>query len=243
MLLKDLTSVLEEIAPSRLARMGDEPSWQGSERSGVSKLGVCVDTTEKNLLEAASLGVDAIVAHHGWDGKFPALVHDHKIAIYRCHTNWDRAPEGNSVVLARLFSLAGIEAFNYSAVGDCPSTEAGALLSMAASKLGLSAIRYYGDPKTPVTRLGVMAGSCFGPNFPDEWAELWRRGVHAVFSGDLSQRVGMTFAERGIFAGDIGHSTSELPGMEHMAELLRERVPVPVVMLRDVYQVNCAQIK
>ncbi len=243
MLLKDLTSIIDELAPARLARMGDEPGWQGSKTEEVTKLGVCVDTTEKNLLEAASLGVDAIIAHHGWDGTLSAMVHDHKLAIYRCHTNWDRAPEGNSVVLARLFGLTGIEAFNYSAVGNCAATEAGAVLSMAATKLGLSVARYYGDPKMVVTRVGVMAGSCFGPNFPDEWAELWRRGIQIVLSGDLTQRVGMTFAERGIFAGDISHSPSELPGMEHMAELLRQRLSIPVAVLRDVYQVKTQAIR
>ena len=237
MLLKDLTAVLDELAPSTLARMGDEPLWQGARRDEVTKLGVCVDTTEKNLLEAASLGVDAIVAHHGWDGTLEAVVQDHKMAIYRCHTNWDRAPEGNSVTLARLFNLSDIEAFNYSAVGNCPATEAGAVLSEAAGKLRLPALRYYGDPKVVVTRIGVMAGSCFGPNFPDEWAELHRRGAQVVLSGDLTQRVGMTFAERGIFVGDISHSPSELPGMEHMAELLRSRLSIPVAVLRDVYQV------
>lgn len=242
MLMSDLQTIMEDLAPARLARMGDEPGWQGTHRDDVTRLAVCVDTTPSNLREAANQGVDTIIAHHGWDGSLPDVVREKKIAIYRCHTCWDRAPEGNSVVLARRLHLSRIEAFNYSAVGDCPPTPARRVLTLAGTIVGREMIPYMGNPEQIITRVGVMAGACFGPNFPDEWAELGRRGAEMVLSGDLTQRVASAFVERGIFVGDIGHSCSELPGMEHMADLLRERVKIPVAVLRGVYGLNMAAV-
>ena len=239
-LLTDLNLVLEQLAPACLARMGDEPHWQGPVRTSVSKLAVCVDSTEENLRLAGELGVDAIVSHHGWDGTLPDLIEEKQIAIYKCHTNWDRAPGGNSVVLAERLGLQEIIGFNYSAVGNCPPTVAADLITRAARLVGRRAVPYLGDPLRQVSRVGVMAGACFGPGFEDEWAELLRRGAEIVLSGDMSQRVGRSFVTRGVIAVDIGHSSSELPGMERLAELLRERLSIPVVTLRDYYRLEVA---
>lgn len=238
--MTDLNRVLEELAPARLARMGDEPGWQGSTRTNVDKLAVCVDSTAENLRLAAELGVDAIVSHHGWDGTQPELVQARQLAIYKCHTNWDRAPGGNSVVLAERLGLQNIVGFNYSAIGDCPVTPAADLIVRAARLVGRRAVPYMGAPLRQINRVAVMAGACFGPGFEDEWAELLRRGAEMVFSGDMSQRVGRSFVTRGVIPVDIGHSSSELPGMERLAELLAERLPIPVVMLSDYYRPEVA---
>lgn len=238
----ELNRVLEQLAPARLARVGDEPHWQGVARVEVSKLGVCVDSTPENLRLAAELGIDAIISHHGWDGCLPELVAERQLAIYKCHTNWDRAPGGNSVVLAERLGLGDILAFNYSAVGNCPATRVADLIVQAGRLVGRRAVPYMGDPTRVVRRVGVMAGACFGPGFEDEWAELLRQGVEAVFSGDMSQRVGRAFVTRGVVAVDIGHSSSELPGMERLAELLAERLPIPVVLLADYYRQDVAII-
>lgn len=239
-LIAELHKAIEQLAPARLARLGDEPHWQGEERDTARKIGVCVDTTPDNIRLAAELGVEALIAHHGWDGSMPDLVRKHRITIYKCHTNWDRAPGGNSMVLAELMGLQNIVGFNYSAVGDCAASPAAELLTRAARMVGLKTLRYTGDPTRYITRVGLMAGACFGPGFEDEWAELLRRGCQLILSGDLSQRVGRMFASRGVIAADIGHSSSELPGMERLAELLRDLVPVPVLVLRDVYGLEVA---
>ncbi len=242
MMQSDLQSVLERLAPASLARMGDEPHWQGVPRTEIGKLAVCVDTTEENLRQAVELGVNAIVSHHGWDGTLPELVAEQQLAIYKCHTNWDRAPGGNSVVLAERLGLGSILGFNYSAVGDCAPTAAADLITRAGRLVGRRAVPYVGDVRQQVTRVGVMAGACFGAGFEDEWAELLRRGAQMVLSGDLSQRVSRAFDSRGVIAVDIGHSSSELPGMERLAELLGRELPIPVVMLYDYYRLQTALI-
>lgn len=242
MLLSELQTVLDRLAPASLARMGDEPYWQGVKRVEIEKLAVCVDTTEENLRQAAELGVEAIVAHHGWDGTLPELVAEQQLAIYKCHTNWDRAPGGNSVVLAEGLGLGNIVGFNYSAVGDCTPTAAADPITRAGRLVGRRAVPYVGDVRRRVNRVGVMAGACFGPGFEDEWAELLRRGAELVFSGDLSQRVSRAFDARGVIAVDIGHSSSELPGMSRLAELLDRELPIPVVMLYDHYRLQTALI-
>jgi putative NIF3 family GTP cyclohydrolase 1 type 2 len=99
-----------------------------------------------------------------------------------------------------------------------------------------------GDPQRLIQRVGLMAGACFGPGFEDEWAELLRRGAEIVFSGDMSQRVGHSFVARGAIAVDIGHSSSELPGMERLCQLLGARLPIPVVRLSDYYRQDVAII-
>jgi putative NIF3 family GTP cyclohydrolase 1 type 2 len=240
--MTDLQLVLEQLAPARLARMGDEPHWQGYQRNSVSKLGVCVDSTAENLQLAAELGVDAIVAHHGWDGSLPELVSAKQMAIYKCHTNWDRAAGGNSVVLAEQLGLREIVGFNYSAVGNCAPMAAADLITRAGRLVRRRAVPYLGDALQQVNRVGVMAGACFGPGFEDEWAELLRQGAQMVLSGDMSQRVARSFVSRGVIAVDIGHSSSELPGMERLADLLGERLPIPVVMLQDCYRLQVAMV-
>lgn len=242
MLLTDLQLALERIAPARLARMGDEPHWQGAQRTEIRKLAVCVDTTAENLRQAVELGVEAIVSHHGWDGTLPELVAEQRLAIYKCHTNWDRAPGGNSVVLAERLGLGDIVGFNYSAVGDCAPTAAADLITRAGRLVGRRTVPYVGDVRRQIARVGVMAGACFGAGFEDEWAELLRRGVEMVLSGELTQRVGRAFDSRGVIAVDIGHSPSELPGMERLAALLGQALPIPVVMLHDHYRLQTAMI-
>lgn len=232
----ELTAVLQEIAPSRWARMGDEPHWQGSEREEVAAVAVCVDTTAANLQRAAELGADAIVAHHGWDGSCPDIIEAKGICVYRYHTNWDRAPEGNSVILARELGLSDIEGFNYSAIGNCPAQSGEQILRRAAEVVERPYLPYQGDLSAVVQRVGVMAGACFNPSFADEWAELIRRGAQVILSGELSQRSGRDFVQRGILVADIGHSSSEIQGMRHLAKLLAARLPVPVHMLEDYYR-------
>ncbi len=237
---EELVRILFEMAPPALAREGDEPGFLARFERPVERIGVCTDPTEGNLKEAARLGLDFVVSHHDWFREAKGAVQAARISLFKMHTNWDRCPEGNSVVLGRIIGLAGLTPMNYSAYGRLPvPTTLRGFLGRVSRLFGARNLPYMGDPGAAVRTVGVIAGACFSPSFQGEWEDLKARGCDTILSGDLVQSTARFMRLNAMSAVDLGHSPSERPGLAHLAELLRERLGdrVAVTFLPDIYGV------
>ena len=116
---KELTALVEEYAPVRLAEPWDRVGWQlGDPRSPVARIVLTLDV-HREVVEESGAG-DLIVAHHPLffqplshvrldeaRGRLVAACLAKNIGVYAAHTNLDRAPAGVTAVLARELGLAG----------------------------------------------------------------------------------------------------------------------------------------
>ncbi len=115
--IKDIVNHLEKIAPPSIQESYDNSGLLiGNAETEVSKILLCLDSTEAVLEEALAKGCNLIVAHHPivWGGLkritgktvtervvIKAIKND--IAIYACHTNLDKVHQGvNSKFAERL---------------------------------------------------------------------------------------------------------------------------------------------
>lgn len=119
MLISDLITTLENIAPPDLAADGDTIGLQvGSRGREVRRVCVTLDVTQDIIDKAVSLAPDIIVAHHPLIHTPLAAVSEDSpvgrrvtklirsdIALYVMHTNFDCAPGGTNDVLADLLGL------------------------------------------------------------------------------------------------------------------------------------------
>ncbi|MBQ9941447.1 MAG: Nif3-like dinuclear metal center hexameric protein [Christensenellaceae bacterium] len=129
---KQLTKLVEELAPLRYAYEWDNSGEQVRMHGGCEKLLICLEVTQKTLDEAIALGCDAILCHHPLlfkpvkklDAAHPVTslvlkAAAHGINIYAAHTSCDCAPGGVNKALAdklgiieqKLFVKEGSEPF------------------------------------------------------------------------------------------------------------------------------------
>lgn len=108
MKVKDIISVMEEIAPSYLAMKGDRIGLHvGEENVPVNTIFLCLDATEETVKEAKEKGAQLIICHHPLiyepltqlnfiqpPGSTIKKVAEYGISVYAAHTNLDIAPGG-----------------------------------------------------------------------------------------------------------------------------------------------------
>jgi dinuclear metal center YbgI/SA1388 family protein len=118
-----VTSLIEELAPKRLAEDWDNVGWQvGDSRSEVNTVLVSLDPSPAALAQAKRLKAELLVTHHPL--LFRPLKHlrldlpaeqlvarflEAKIGVYSAHTNLDNARQGTSEVLAQKLGLTNTE--------------------------------------------------------------------------------------------------------------------------------------
>ncbi len=117
--VKEIASVLEELAPCALAESGDNVGLLvGRAEQEIDAVLLALDLTEEVVDEAVELGAGLIITHHPpiykpltnlrLDRPAGALwekLIKNGVSVYTLHTNYDRAPEGLNEYLARLLNL------------------------------------------------------------------------------------------------------------------------------------------
>ena len=120
-LVRDIARAMEEIAPTALAEEWDNPGLQvGSPEEEVERVLVALTPLPEVFDEAEESGADFLLFHHplifgGLDrvdtSRYPGSLISRAvrsgIAVYAAHTNYDAAPDGVSVALARALGLEG----------------------------------------------------------------------------------------------------------------------------------------
>ncbi|WP_165000320.1 Nif3-like dinuclear metal center hexameric protein [Anaerophilus nitritogenes] len=120
--IKNITRIMEEIAPSYLAESWDNVGLQiGAFEEEVNKILVCLEVTQNIIDEAIHKKIDIIICHHPLifkpvtkikrDDPIQNMIYrliKHDISLYCAHTNLDVAKGGTSDVLAQMLDLVGV---------------------------------------------------------------------------------------------------------------------------------------
>jgi putative NIF3 family GTP cyclohydrolase 1 type 2 len=162
-----------------------------------------------------------------------AFIDQHQLAIVRLNDHWRRRqPDPYVQGLAR--TLGWTSSPSQTQV-DVPATTLEALVATVKTKLkSRGGIRVIGDPKLPITRVGLLPGST---PLPATVALL--PSVDVIVGGEMREWESVEFVRDSVIAGNkkalvlIGRIVSEEPGMDDCATWLKTIVPfgIPVTHL------------
>lgn len=205
--------------------------------------------TNARLREAASLGLNFVIAHEG--AFYPSyqgtpsgdrhhaekrrLIDELGITLMRCHDTWDRMPEvGIPDAWASFLGFPTeprpIESFyKVCLVGDCTVSDVARLVLEKVRPLGQEVVHIIGDRDARVHRMAVGTGAI------TRLPEMFALGADILLVTDD----GISTTSGGLWSLDLGvpmlvvnHATAELPGMMAMVGYIERHFPdVPVKYL------------
>ena len=221
---------------------------------GASVRGICVCwmATTPAVAFAVAEGCDLIVCHEAltyWDypvwkasvqsterweceRKRLAMIEANGIAVLRAHSTVDPTHVGPALWDAIGLGEPRSSGWVYSHHTIEPTTVA-ELAARIRSGLGLDRVRVTGDPQRRVTEVGT----CWGGGGLDRNMHLWEEhlfdlGIEALVVGetcDFAQRFAM---ENDLPLLEAGHSASEDPGLQRLADDIQQRFPDTKVVYR-----------
>ena len=237
----DIIAGLETLAPGRLAEDWDNVGLQvGHPQWPAGRVLVALDPTPAVVEEAIRDGAHAIVTHHPLlfrplrnlnlatvTGALIQRLIEKRVAVIAAHTNLDSVPGGINDVLVEMLSLKNISVLQPVAddaraglgrVGQLPQPLAfETLVGEIKARLGLSHLRYAGQPEKHVRRVAVCSGSggSLVNLFLDSPADVYVTGdVRYHDAREIEAH------RRGVI--DIGHFESERIIVRHLAQRLTE---------------------
>ena len=164
MLVTDLQSVLERLAPASLAQPGDNSGLLvGDEKAAVRSILVALELNDTVLDEALAAGCDTVLTHHPFlftpfrslvesrsrERLLRRLVAEH-MTLIACHTNLDAAPGGLAQIAGEALGLRDMVPLEfagagwYKVVGFVPADSAD-LVAAAVFAAGAGGIGGYKD--------------------------------------------------------------------------------------------------
>jgi dinuclear metal center YbgI/SA1388 family protein len=203
-------------------------------RGEVERIAVAVDASEAAAAQAAGLGCDLLLVHHGlfWDGdptitgrrfRKLKLLLDHDIAVYSAHLPLDVHPVvGNNSVLARALGIEilggfcvekGIEIGVWGKLEASRSELAGRLERLLGSPIRVVA----GGPEQ-LTHAGVVTGAGTGAI-----ASAVAQRLDALVTGEGPHHAALEAMEEGINVYHGGHYATETWGVRELAAHLESR--------------------
>lgn len=238
--VQEICDVLEILAPLEYAYEWDNVGLLvGRADKPVSTVLVTLTVTPAVVDLAIEHGVDLIVAHHPLIFKpLPRLRTDeplggllarllrHDLAVYACHTNLDRAPQGLNEWLAqevgvreaRILIPGEYEGVGLGRVGIIAATTLEALANRLA-KLWGSPVRVVGDHERPLEIAAVLGGS--GGDFV---AEAKAAGAQVLITGDVSYHDALDAQALNLAILDAGHYATEKIMVRKTAQYLRSKL-------------------
>lgn len=244
-LVKDVLDAIDSIAPWDLAESWDNSGLQvGDPDSVVQRLGVSLDITSDIVDEAISAKIDCLLTHHPFlfkpiktidfssiEGSIICKLAKSGLSIVSAHTNYDSARNGLNDVLAERMGLCDLapmlalkgrfEKDSSVGIGRIGLLPEEITLSEFAiqikTKLGLSHVRYVGDPEKKIRKISICTGS--GGSLINDFFE---NGSDVYVSGDLKYHEARDTEARGKAFLDIGHFGSEILMVEALSKRLRE---------------------
>lgn len=206
-------------------------------RDEVTKVAFAVDATLAAFEQAADMGADMLITHHGlfW-GKEKAITGMHKrrlafllergISLYTSHLPLDAHREvGNNWGLARILGLTELQDFVFlnggrglGVRGVFPTpVSLRDLADQIERELGEAVLVHAGGPME-VGSLGIVSGGAAW-----EVVTAAEAGLDAFLTGEPKHEVFPEPFERGINALFAGHYMTETVGVNLLAKELRER--------------------
>lgn len=244
MKVKEVIAALEQFAPLPLQDDFDNSGLQiGLTEADVTGALLCLDVTEDVIAEAASKGLNLVVAHH------PLLFHPLKavvgctyverctiqavrqgIAVYAAHTSLDNAVGGVNYEIARRIGLTDVELLTHKDVG---SLEGGAgvvgtlaepadevsFLTLLKERFSVSALRHNRLTGRSIRRVALCGGA--GAFL---LRDAIRAGSDCFITGEIHYHDYFGHDDE-ILMVEMGHYESEQFTPCLLQRLLKERFP------------------
>ncbi len=245
MIVKDITSIIEDFAPLSLQADFDNSGLAvGSLSNPVSSALLCVDITEPVIDEAIELGAELVISHHpllfhplrrvGDDTDTEKIIRKaitHNLTIYSAHTNLDSTHEGLSFFNGHMLGLKNMKildpqssyegnATGYGVVGtlDQPINTI-EFLENLKSLFNIKTLRHSNITKDKVSTIALSSGS--GAYLITKAIEV---GADIYMAADFKYNDFFT-PENRIIAVDMGHFESEYSAIQLLFEVIRKKIP------------------
>jgi putative NIF3 family GTP cyclohydrolase 1 type 2 len=224
----------------------------GSPEAAVKGIAVTFLATQEIIEKARDMGVNLIISHEGiyfshWDKRDQLgsdqvytdksrLIEECGMSVIRFHDYIHRKlPDRVTKGLVKVLDWERLEVENRDIVTivEIPEMTLQQLISHIKQKLGISHLRYVGDPAAICRRIGVLVGyrghgDSIIPVFSKDGADL-------VICGEGPEWEAPEYVRDAIYQKKnrslivLGHAESESPGMEYFAELLQDSFPdIPI---------------
>jgi dinuclear metal center YbgI/SA1388 family protein len=241
-----LAAYLDELLRSRDFK--DYPGvlngLQLEHRGPVRCIGAAVDASLRAIAEAARLGVNFLVVHHGlfWGDAQPltgahyrriANLMEHDIAVYASHLPLDaHGTFGNNVLLAQELGLeptlpfAHVHGLSIGVAGECDrdSRELLAALNAFSARYGGRAWASEFRPGQRTRRWAICTGAGASSETLREAAVL---GCDTLIVGEGPHHTTVNAPELGLTIMYAGHYATETLGVQALAAHLSERLRLP----------------
>lgn len=235
------------------AAAGGYEQWDGGFLFGdpqdeVRRVGVTWMAFRSTLEKAVAAGCDMLVSHEGpfigpgenhageWiDPAVPKtppaerervrIVEENNLTFFMCHFGLDKAFifDDFAAVFGARRAVAGT---GFVRVFEIEPLRLGDLVATARARLGLSALRFCGDPDRVVSRLGSMWGGVGTyRNSRVRLPHLMRYGADAIMAGEVDEFTWCQALEWDVPIVECGHAASEEPGLQNFADALAKRFP------------------
>jgi dinuclear metal center YbgI/SA1388 family protein len=253
--VNDILNALVVFAPYEAAENWDNNGLiLGDKAATVSRVLVALDVTGAVIGEAAALGAQLIVTHHGplYDGiktvtldtavgKVVSAVLRNGLSVISMHTNLDSVPGGVTETFAKKAGLSGpFEVFsNVTTLADGRISGLGrvsdlgkpvpvaAFAQSVAQALG-SAVTRYADAGHPARRVGVVSGG--GASYLRDAVQA---GCDTFLTGEAKHGAFLEARELGVNLIEAGHFHTENVIVPVLADLLRKGFPRVEVLVSE----------
>ena len=246
----DIAKAFEKIAPIEEGLSGDELGFvYGDPDTQVTGLACLWNVHAQSLRSCIDQSANMIICHEaiwlpaqtsGWyqgPGQHDIysnrvrkqLLDQHRIVVYRSHSNWD-ALERDGVADQAVLAL-GIEGLSITArqkffsVQQLPKEmSVEALSECVQDGLQFKACRIFGDGSKRIRRFTFLIGG-FGENqlhMPQVARDL---GAEAIIIGEMSEFIVIACLEMGLPVIESLHSASEIPAIRRQAAMMSKRFP------------------
>lgn len=215
-----------------------DPSLNGLQVEGqpeVNKVAVAVDSSLTTFEQAAEVGADLLVVHHGlfWGEPLPVTgMHgrrvkyllEHNLSLYAAHIPLDAHREvGNNWGLARILGMADLEPFGHwgkraiGVKGSFPNTiTLRELADTLEKELGESVLVHAGG-KLELETLGIISGAA-----ARDVATAANEGLDAFLTGEPKHETFYDAFELGVNALFAGHYMTETVGVSLLADKIEQ---------------------
>jgi putative NIF3 family GTP cyclohydrolase 1 type 2 len=236
--IKDLFNILGILAPGLSTEDFTNPNLATSTRT-ISKIGVCVDPTAKNIHNAVDKGIDVLISYHPWQGEAGSVIQDRGLGIWPLHAVWDNAADGIIYTLAGAIGLMDCYPKGEIIFGNVEILFR-ELIERCQNAIGKNILSYSGELKHPVSKVGIWAGPGFLPNYKKFWEACLIEGCSTILSSEMTLSALRFSQANQLQLIDLGHSTMAKPGMSRLAEVLKESLSsdFAVFYFDDIYACN-----
>lgn len=243
MILKDVMSVLDAIAPFEAAEEWDNVGLMvGDPCSEITSILVALDPSHEVIEAARKKGFDLILTHHPLifkpiscldlkdtvAAKIAALIHA-GINLVSMHTNLDRAPGGVADELARRLGLQEVETHGL--------LRAGSLRRATPLKEWVQALSCRNPRVIDGGRNVHMVAVCPGSGM-DFWKQALYLGCDTFVTGDVRYHAGLSAKEAGMNVVDLGHFGTEEIIITPLTRRLKQKLKGTTVQAhkgRDIF--------